>query len=287
VPLIGPSTAARIEVIPPGQSDVVELVDGQAVLATVSEFHAEGQSSRLIALQRIASDLERVQLRAWRDVMSTLSHEMMNSLTPIASLAETLHDRMQRMPVDSEAAAIDAPAIEAIARRSRGLLEFVQRYREVAELPEPRIVTIEASEFALRMERLIAPAAAKRNILFECRLDATAQRLALDPVLTEQAVVNLLFNALDAAEGINGAMVALHVRVTQGDIELAVIDNGTGVDPSNRTQLFVPFFTTKAQGSGIGLNLARNIALVHGGRLTYEPNVPRGSVFTLVFPRSD
>ena len=284
IPLLDAAAAQRLENMPAGQSDVIALADGQAVLVSVSEFRARGESKqRLIALQRVASDLELVQLAAWRDVMRTLSHEMMNSLTPIASLAESLHDRMQQVADDSPSSGISAPAIEAIARRSRGLLEFVQRYREVAVLPEPRIQVVDAAELLSRLERLIQPLAYRRKIAFECRLDADL-KVDLDPALTEQAVMNLLLNAMDAVEPVVDPKVTLQLDAIAGGTQIKVIDNGTGVDPAHRAQLFVPFFTTKTGGSGIGLNLARNIALAHGGRLAYEPNPPQGSIFTLTIP---
>lgn len=285
IPLLGEATARRLEGMGAGQSQVIELTDGQAVLVSVSEFRARGESRRrLIALQRVASDLEMVELKAWRDVMQTLSHEMMNSLTPIASLAESLQDRMQKTP-DTQANALQS-AIEAIARRSRGLLEFVERYREIAVVPEPRIEVVDAAAFLSRLDSLIRPLAEQRKLVFECSVDVAGIAVEIDPSLAEQAVMNLLLNAMDAVAEVPNPKVTLKLGIIANGWEIKIIDNGIGVDPAHRAQLFVPFFTTKAKGSGIGLNLARNIALAHGGRLVHEPNQPQGSVFTLTVPNS-
>lgn len=279
---LGESASAHIERLPAGQSKVVVCSDGQSAFVTASEFRASGRApQRLIALQRLAGDLDAVELQAWRDLMRLLAHEIMNSLAPIASLAETLNDSSQTW---SQGASEEASlAIEAIARRSRGLLDFVHRYREASEIPQPKIEDIDTDVFISRLNNLLRATSENRHVRLETNFDA-GHRFAADPVLIEQALVNLIMNALDAVHGNSEPHVVLELRTLVNGVRLAVIDNGAGVSPKDRTQLFVPFFTTKQGGSGIGLSLARNIALAHGGQLSYEPNEPKGSRFTITLP---
>jgi two-component system nitrogen regulation sensor histidine kinase NtrY len=246
---------------------------------SVAQFATPGQAPRrLISVQRVAGELDAVELKAWHDMMRVLTHEMMNSLTPIASLAESLQ------VLESERWSSElAPSIEAIGRRSRGLLQFVEGYRKVADLPRVRIELLDAAHFCVNLERLLLPMFESHGVAYRCELLSVGDFRA-DASLLEQALINLLHNALDAVRAVAQPSVTLTCR-TQGErLCIAVADNGVGVDQVLRAQLFVPFHSTKAGGSGIGLSLARNIARAHGGSLTFDANQPAGSVFTLSLP---
>lgn len=272
----GPAVARRLLVLAPGAREVLTLADGQRMLAAAARFAAPGHDlHRLISLQRITGELDVVELKAWQDMANVLAHEMMNSLTPIASLSESLE---QLLRANEEASG----AVEVIKRRSRGLMDFVERYRAIADLPAPRPQPVHLRRFLADIDRLLAPTFLERQI--ECRLEPGDTSVSADPQLLEQAVINLLRNAADAVRDSQPARIDVRCRAHSGLVSIEIADNGCGVSDANRDQVFVPFFTTKAGGSGIGLNLARQVALAHGGQLAFRVNEPRGSVFTLTLP---
>jgi two-component system nitrogen regulation sensor histidine kinase NtrY len=283
------ATAAQIGALPPGASEVLRLADGQPALVTAARFRSvNGNSRRLISLQRVTGSLDAVELKAWHDMMRVLTHEMMNSLTPITSLTESLARVLSTPPATAAAMNIShdvRATVETISRRSRGLMEFVERYRQIAELPRPISQNIDAAAFLSRLERLNADRSRAAGVSFFSETEPTGCSFRADPVLLEQALLNLIGNAFDALESEAAPSIAVACRLNDADIQIEVADNGCGVDIVAREQLFVPFFSTKSHGSGIGLNLARNIALSHLGVLTYAANSPKGSIFRITLPR--
>jgi two-component system, NtrC family, nitrogen regulation sensor histidine kinase NtrY len=287
IPKLGEAAALKIRAMAPGGAEVLRLADGQFALVTAGQFRSsENSSLRLISLQRVAGDLDAVEIKAWRDMMQVLTHEMMNSLTPITSLTESLASILSKYSlVGTSLPAVEFQSIvETIGRRSQRLMEFVERYRRVAELPRPVMQTVSAAEFFRQSEELLNAMAFKANVSYRCDIDPSVLSFRADPLLLEQALLNLLKNSFDATGGeVQGAVIVSCTR-TDSHLLIDVADNGRGVDQATREHLFVPFFSTKPGGSGIGLNLARNIALAHGGTLTFEANIPKGSIFRMILP---
>lgn len=313
---LGTSGARHLLALAPGAREIVSLAEGRRVFVSVSQFVVPGQEPRrLLSLQRIAGELDAVELKAWQDMADVLTHEMMNSLTPIASLSESLEMLLRagdeahggaRAPRPSQVVAsagaeaefrdVRAPAeirgpaeevagaLEAIKRRSRGLMEFVARYRAVAELPAPRTQRVPMDEFFRGIDRLLAPPLKEKGVAYSSRVIPADLACSADPQLLEQAVINLLRNAADAVSGVRHPQIDVLCELRDGSVTLSISDNGCGVPDSRREQIFVPFFTTKAGGSGIGLNLARHVVLRHGGQLDVRANLPQGSVFTVTLP---
>jgi two-component system, NtrC family, nitrogen regulation sensor histidine kinase NtrY len=290
-------SAMPLQSLVPGQRAIVRLANGQRVLASVARFTAAGVSSRLFALQNIESELDAVELKAWQDLVRILAHEMMNSLTPIASLAESVRPLLdeaaaaahkdtrqlsgERQPTR---AADIASAIDAIARRSAGLMRFVERYRQIADLPRPALRAVRLDDLAGRVQQLMSAMVESRGIAYTSSVEPANLSALADPDMLEQALINLLRNAVDAlGERANGH-IEVRCRLQDSTVAISVADNGPGVDASTRDRIFVPFFTTKPGGSGIGLSLARQIAHAHGGRLEVAHNTPSGAVFTLILP---
>lgn len=274
---IGAAAAAQIESFNAGTRQVVRLADGQDALVSVSLFCAPGNPPRrLISLQRISGELDAVEVKAWRDMMRVLMHEMMNSLTPIASLSESLAGMLSPGSAGEVHAALDA-----IHRRSRGLVEFASSYRQLSDLPPPVSRPIEACVLAASLQDLLRATAVQAGIAFTVDVSPPELRFNADPTLLEQALINLVRNAFDAVAGSVAPAVQVRIEQADGGIRIAVVDNGCGVDPAIRDQLFVPFFTTKTGGAGIGLSLARHIALAQGGGLEFRAHDTRGSTFTL------
>lgn len=276
---LGAAAAERLEAAPAGSRLIVTLASGERALASIGAFASAEGPRRLIALQGLAAELDAVEQEAWRDLTRILAHEMMNSLTPICSLAESLSGLD---PADDRAAL--AEAMEVIGRRSAGLMHFVERYRRLAELPAPERTRVEAARLVASLDTLTGALAAERGVRYESAADPPDLSFAADPELVEQAVINLLKNALDAVADRPDGRVRLVVRGEDGGASITVVDNGPGLQPADAEAAFTPFFTTKPGGAGIGLSLARQIALAHGGRLEHRPAPRGGAAFRLVLP---
>jgi two-component system, NtrC family, nitrogen regulation sensor histidine kinase NtrY len=277
---LGAGAAARLAEAPLGSRLIVTLADGQRALASVGAFASADGPRRLIALQGLASELDAVEQEAWRDLTRILAHEMMNSLTPICSLTESL----ATLDPDIDRAAV-RDAVEVIGRRATGLMHFVERYRRLGDLPAPERVEIRAAALVAGLETLSRSLAAERGVAWESLVEPPDLTFLADPELIEQAVLNLLKNALEAVAGKPDARVRLICGQESGAASITVADNGPGLTPAEAEAAFTPFFTTKAGGSGIGLSLARQIALAHGGRLEHVP-LARGAAFRLLLPQS-
>lgn len=283
VDALGADTARLLLETPPGARVIIRLAGRQATLAQVSSFTTEAGVQRVIALQSVSGDLDAVEIKAWQDLVRVLAHEMMNSLTPICSLSESIAARLRAAPAD----AADPELIEAaevIARRSEGLMHFVERYRRLTNAPAAIKTRTPAIDLVRHLDRLAGAMIAKDAIAYSSVVQPAWLVLNADQDLLEQAAINLLKNAVDAVRGCAGAAVRLEIALEEDQIALTVSDNGPGLSAADPEGAFVPFFTTKAGGSGIGLALARQIAIAHGGRLEHRPLAPQGAMFRLTLP---
>ena len=272
---IGAGAAQAISHLALGSHAVVRLANGQQMLASASHFAGGGESLRLVSLQAVVGELDAVQLKAWEDMSRVLAHEIMNSLTPIASLSESLSAMIRR-----EGAGRDTvEAVDTIARRSQGLVAFVGRYRQMAELPEPRLQTLALRDFLSEIDTLMRTRL--DGLGYISQVEPEDLSAVADPGQLSQAVINLLHNAADAVSEVECPAITLSCRREQDRIVISVSDNGKGVPAQFTEDIFVPFFTTKPQGSGIGLSIVRQIALKHGGQVTVSQNSAGGATFTL------
>lgn len=283
VDTLGAEAVQRLLALPAGAGEIVRLADGRPMLALSALFTAQGRSLRLVSLQALSGDLDAVEIKAWQDLTRVLAHEMMNSLTPICSLSESLAGRLRHDGAEPEAV---AEAVEVIARRASGLMSFVERYRRLTELPRAERSKLKAGDVADSLGRLMAPEMAKAGVDYAAVVRPRSLALRADSDLIEQALINLLKNALEAVRGRPGAAVRLGVAVAEGHVVLTVEDNGPGLPQGDPERAFVPFFTTKPGGSGVGLTLARQIAVAHGGRLEHTERPGGGAVFRLWIPQA-
>jgi two-component system nitrogen regulation sensor histidine kinase NtrY len=285
IPALGAETARRLMALPVGAHEIVRLADQRAMLAQVSGFTTGGGSRRLIALQSVSGDLDAVEVKAWQDLVRVLAHEMMNSLTPICSLSENIAARIGE--ADSPAARAEVvEAAEVISRRGHGLMNFVERYRRLTDAPAAVKSRTSATELVRDLDRLAAAMIGDDAIAYSSAVQPSWLTLDADPDLLQQAAINLLKNAVDAVRGRPGAQVRLTCTLEEDQVALTVTDNGPGLPLADPEGVFVPFFTTKEGGSGIGLTLARQIALEHGGRLEHRAATPRGAIFQLLLPQA-
>ena len=265
----------------------IDGVQRQLILST-TQISVTGAVVRLITLQDIQSELDWNELSAWQDMARILSHEIMNSLTPISSLARTademVDDLARRAGAEDELVADIHSAIRTLARRSDGLMRFVRSYRQFTQMPPPSLRPLPLREYFQRLEKLFQTEWAGRGIELHVVVPANGLMLLADDSLLDQALINLMSNAADAASASSAPRVWLDARLSdRGRPVIEIADNGPGLDESLGEKIFLPFFTTKPEGSGIGLALARQVMLVHKGAITASPRPGGGALFRLTF----
>jgi two-component system, NtrC family, nitrogen regulation sensor histidine kinase NtrY len=248
------------------------------VLAHSTRIFVGGTSHILAAMYDIGSELEEREMEAWQQLTSVLTHEIMNSVAPIASLAGTVEKLAGANGGEDDI----GEALGVIKRRSEALINFVDAYRSFTRIPNPQYKLILVEELLSRVARLMRAEAERSKIRIEVEVDTAVGRLAADPNLVEQVLINLVLNALQACS-VQEGLIVLRARADRRGIPvIEVRDNGPGISESVMEQIFVPFFTTKPDGSGIGLSLSRQIMRIHGGSITVKSE-PGETVFTLRF----
>jgi len=262
-------------------------VKRQLILST-TQIVMTGVPLRVVTLEDIQSELDWNELSAWQDMARVLSHEIMNSLTPIASLAATademVDDLARGAASDDELLADVHAAVRTIARRSDGLMRFVSSYREITHLPPPALHLVALPDYFRRLEKLILTDWEKRGIQLHLGTPPDGLSIVADEALLDQAMINLLRNAADAASTRPRPQVWLDARLSdRGRPVIEIGDNGPGIDAALGEKIFLPFFTTKPDGSGIGLALARQVMLVHQGAITTAERPGGGALFRLTF----
>jgi nitrogen fixation/metabolism regulation signal transduction histidine kinase len=284
-------TLAHLE---PGQARLAVMERGSRALhlkASATTIVTGGAAIRLVSLANIETELNAQELAAWQSVIRVLAHEIMNSLTPISSLSATARDLVGQTldelpPGDPHAAPLaDArTALDTVARRCRALLHFVDTYRHVSRRLVAKQETLRLRRVFARIERLLSAELAARGIALETRVTPETLELAADAELLDQALINLLRNAMEALAGRPEACIALSAhRDPDNRVVVSVSDNGPGIPPELRETVFVPFFTTTREGTGIGLTLTRQIAAVHGATLELAERQGGGTTFALRF----
>ena len=264
-----------------GAREVVVLADGSAAYVSCSGFSSpQTQPVRLLALQRITGDLDAVEARAWGEMARVMAHEIMNSLTPIASLSESLEQLLIGRDSDAELVA----ALEVIKRRSQGLMNFVERYRAVAELPAPKASRIEMKPFMDGIERLMSGTLRERGIAYQGHVMPQDLVANFDRELVEQALINLLQNSVEAVAASPHPHIEVTCRLSENHIRFEVRDSGRGLPDGDPGKLLTPFYSTKQGGGGIGLSVARHVALAHGGQLRMRNHETGGAEVVLVMP---
>lgn len=283
----GERFAADLEHAPVGERRVSQLMideTPQAATLSVSDVRQpRGLPLRLIAVQTIQGELDQVEMNAWRDLVRVLTHEIMNSVTPITSLAKTAAEVIAEADDGRDERIGDArAAIETVARRADGVMHFVHTYRQISRSPPLRRQTIRAAELFGELARLFRADFAEVGLTVAIEPDHL--ELFADPDLIAQVIINLLRNGAEASIG-HAARPQVRLsghRNRHGRTVIEVADNGPGVPDDKVSEMFLPFFTTKPTGTGVGLSLARQIVLAHGGSLTYQRAPEGGALFRIV-----
>jgi len=268
---LGPELAATIQ-LPPGTRKITRLMlDGvphKAIFASAQVARLD-EPVTVLSILPVQSELGALEVAAQNDLVRVLTHEIMNSLTPVTSLARTGADMVAAAEGSGSSLAEAKVATETVARRAEGILRFVESYREFAQAPDVHRRLFKAQPWAEEILRLAIAGANGRQIDAHAEIHPQALSLNADPELLAHAVLNLLRNAVRATEDTGFPKVSLTVqREATGRCRIDVEDNGPGIPLDRRDDIFLPFYTTHKGGSGVGLSFARQVALAHGGSIS-------------------
>lgn len=266
-------------------SEWIDHSNGQKLFAKTESFKLKGIGHKLISLTDIRSSLDAKELESYQKLMQVMTHEIMNSTTPILSLIRVVNKKLIN---DSKLIALDAKdqqnvsiSLNAIEERTSGMLKFVEAYKQINRPIQPHLESIESKDFAASISSLMTPETRVELVV----IDKMRSIMVIDRTLISQVLINLIKNALDAVKESEDPRVVITIS---SEIKIACIeveDNGPGVASKAAHQIFVPFYTTKPAGSGIGLALSRNIAKAHGGLLEYA-RVNDKTRFTVRLPQA-
>jgi two-component system nitrogen regulation sensor histidine kinase NtrY len=312
---ISPALVATLRGIKSGDKVLVKIM-AENELSQLSiyatEFKLKESRYTLVSLTNIQSELEEREMEAWQNLIRVLTHEIMNSVTPIVSLSSTasslLNNAMSNSQEDGKKAEtadriqdsnlqsqhteqLDGEnlrdvkgALDTIAKRSEGLLHFVDDYRNLTRIPTPNFQTIKLTDLFGRIEKLFSDRFHLRKIWYTYSTDPPNLELTADPDLIEQVLINMVLNSISALSSTSSPMIKLFGKIDdRGATLIQVIDNGHGITEELQEKIFIPFFTTRKEGSGIGLSLARQVMRAHKGGITVHSIPDKETVFTLRF----
>lgn len=264
-----------------------KFINGSKVLLSIETevIRLYQEEYLIITFQDIKNEVEQKEMEAWNKLIEVMTHEILNSITPIYTLASTVKDMMDAKGPDLDAEDIEDMRLAAgtIKRRSDGLMNFVQDYRMVAEVPTPHLEPVTVDELFTGIRTLMKPLADQQGVTLDVVALPGRHQLLIDPKLIEQVLINLITNGIYAVKGKPSPRITLASRKEDERYFIDVIDNGMGIPPAILDKIFVPFFTTRSNGSGIGLSISRNIMKLHKGNLDVFSVEGQETRFTLSF----
>jgi two-component system, NtrC family, nitrogen regulation sensor histidine kinase NtrY len=275
----------------PGESKVATAHPDKEmfkVLLSATTFQTEGKIYKLIAFQNVDEALDETESKAWQKLLSVMTHEIMNSIAPISSLAQTLKLRLQQSHAElsTNSGTLDdlELGIDTIKKRSEGLLKFAETYRNLNKITTPNLKKVHVGDVFENIYQLMQPTLKQKNIELEIVLKETDLVLEVDPSLIEQVLINLVVNAMEAVKDRPEPRIVLsaYVSSTKKTV-LKVADNGIGMPEELLDKIFIPFFSTKKSGSGIGLSLCKQIMMLHKGNIQVQSVDKEGTAFLLQF----
>ena len=279
----------------PGDKNLAKLFIGDELLQlsiNATSFRMRSEEYMLASFQDIHPELEQKEIESWQKLIRVLTHEIMNSITPISSLASTvigiLEEVKENFPVEDpnqlEAFEDVVQAIATIENRSKGLLNFVEIYRNLTRIPKPNFRHFAVSELFDRSMELMSPKFDLIGIKSKVRIYPKELKILADPDLVDQVLINLLLNAIDAVKEEEEPQITIVASLNLNNrTMIEVADNGKGIKQDILDKIFMPFFTSKKTGSGIGLSLSRQIMNMHKGSISVRSKPGEGAVFTMIF----
>ncbi|MBC8154215.1 MAG: PAS domain-containing protein [Bacteroidetes bacterium] len=255
-----------------------------------TQVRLRGRLVTLVSLQNIHPELQRKELEAWQNLTNVLRHEIMNSVTPIVSLVGTMQQIVDTELVGmaqttdvSESISDLRMALSTIENRGRGIMRFVDAYRHFTTIPPPKLAEVAVATLLQTVVKLVQPDSQQRDVTIELMPLPAQLRIAADANQIEMVLLNLIRNAIESLIDWPGPVIRIDAYSADNRVGIRITDNGPGIEPEALEKIFIPFFTTKKTGSGIGLSLSRQIMQLHGGQLTVVSSPGQGSTFTLVF----
>ncbi len=287
----GAQLALDIQQIAAGEQRSSHLLSDQvttAVALSAAAIQLHGGTKKVISIQPIQRELDKQEILAWQNLVQVFTHEIMNSMTPVASLSRTADEllltQLEAQPSPDESMQDAQQAIHTVARRAEHLMQFVQAYRRIANPPQLQCVDIAVQDLLENVCRLFQVQANEQKIVMECATIPLHLKLKADPAHLEQALINLMRNALDASSGKDDGHIYLKAYIGHGgNLLIDVIDNGTGIPTDKLEQIFVPFYTSKRDGTGVGLFLVKQIMQAHRGSVCALQGENGGSILRLSF----
>ena len=286
-----PKLLNALKEVEPGKSILFKSDQDFSLTIQATELRIRGNTMKLLTLQNIQTELQQQEIDAWQNLTRVLRHEIMNSITPISSLTSTLreildHDMVQKnnhYELKNEGAEDLREGLGTIENRSKGLIKFIDAYREYTSLPQPKLKTVVVKDLIEKVAQLMRPEIRKTQIELVCSCDSEYLTIQADEEMIEQVLINLIKNSIEALGETNSGKVELVGKYTGASVFIEVADNGSGIIKEALNRVFVPFFTTKKTGSGIGLSLSRQIMQMHNGSLSVESEPGVRTIFRLKF----
>lgn len=275
----------------PKDSKVLSIKRNQQtikLLVSASIVKVDGVTYKLLAFQNVSAALEETELNAWQRLLNVMTHEIMNSVAPISSLADTLTKRLQSSEISDSLLYHNLEdiklGINTIKRRSEGLLKFTQNYRNLNRINNPDLKKILVRNLFENLNILMSATLQKKHIELAVNLREPALTIEVDLNLMEQVLINLLVNAIEAVKNKDNPIITLSAETQSNNrVIIKIADNGIGMAPELLDKIFIPFFSTRKTGSGIGLSLCKQIMLLHEGNIQVQSIEGKGSVFVLLF----
>lgn len=247
---------------------------------------------KLITLQNINSEIEQKEIEAWHKLIRILTHEIMNSVTPISSLTETMQSLLQHKDgtekglddLKQETISDIRFSLKTIQKRTDGLLDFVENYRKLTKVPKPTLVKTSVRAFTEAVTRLLDVELSRKQIVLHSSSHENLE-FEIDRALVEQVMINVVTNAIHAVEGVREPTISIKAFQQDKHVVISIADNGRGISQKELSEIFIPFFTTKKDGSGIGLSFSKQIMALHGGFIKVKSEVNVGTTIFLHFNR--
>jgi nitrogen fixation/metabolism regulation signal transduction histidine kinase len=291
---VSPELPELLKSLHTGQQRLLKMpIDHEMVGLSIkaTEFRLLDRKVKLVSIQNIKNELEEEELDAWQKLIRVLTHEIMNSVTPVNSLTKTIirmfeedgtQKSLQELDEDTIKNALEG--LHSIEKRSGGLIGFVQSYRSLTRIQKPAFADLRVGGLFKRISTLVARDLENSGIKLSMVTQGDDLHLFADEKLIEQVLINLVNNAVYALQDTASPEIRFNARTEGDDLLIEVHDNGAGIPAEIAESIFIPFFTTKEEGSGIGLSLSRQIMRMHGGSISVRSK-PGATVFILRFPR--
>lgn len=273
--------------ITPGNKNTFKFTDNGEVIQLMihgTEFRMKNQELKLISLYNIQAELEEKEIEAWQKLIRVLTHEIMNSITPISSLASTANAMLKNLDKNKDEEIGDiTDALSTIQKRSDGLVNFVNKFFDISKIYKPNFQPVKVGDLFYRIRLLIDSSLAENKIEFSVSIMPENLEIVADPDLLEHVLINLIKNSIQAIGKSDSGSIKLTSEINErGRAVIKVFDNGPGISDEIIDRIFVPFYSTKKEGSGIGLSISQSIIRAHNGSMWAQSSPQKGTVLTIV-----